>query len=182
MNHFNDPRLGRGGFDPRRGRRPGPGWGVPFAGRGQPRVRRGEVQAAVLALLAQEDMHGYQIIQELAGRSGGFWRPGAGSIYPTLRQLEEQGLIHSRDEGSKRVFSITEYGRRAVQESGDSEPWKQFADAEGARARLRQATETLLSALSQLEAAGSDAQAEQAIAVVNAARKSIYLMLAEEGA
>jgi DNA-binding PadR family transcriptional regulator len=179
MSDFTDPRLVRG-MDPRRGGRPG--WGGGFGGRGQARVRRGDVQAAVLALLAEEDMHGYQIIQELADRSGGLWRPGAGSIYPTLRQLQEQGLIRSRNEGSKRVFSITDYGRRAVADSGESEPWKQFAEAEGARVRLRQATEGLLSALAQVEAAGSDPQAEQATAIVSAARKSIYLMLAEEDA
>lgn len=181
MNDVTDPRFSRG-MDPRRGGRPGPGWGGGFGGRGQARVRRGDVQAAVLALLAEQDMHGYQIIQELADRSGGLWRPGAGSIYPTLRQLQEQGLIRSRNEGSKRVFSITDYGRRAVADSGESEPWKQFTEAEGARVKLRQATEGLLSALSQVEAAGSDAQAEQATAIVSAARKSIYLMLAEEDA
>jgi DNA-binding PadR family transcriptional regulator len=179
MNDFTDPRLVRG-MDPRRGGRPG--WGGGPGGRGQARVRRGDVQAAVLALLAEQDMHGYQIIQELAERSGGLWRPGAGSIYPTLRQLQEQGLIRSRNEGSKRVFSITDYGRRTVADTGGTEPWKQFAEAEGARVKLRQATEGLLSALAQVEAAGSDPQAEQATAIVSAARKSIYLMLAEEDA
>jgi DNA-binding PadR family transcriptional regulator len=176
MSDFTDPRLG--------GRRPGRG-GDPWFGRdrrGPNRVRRGDVQAAVLALLAEEDMHGYQIIQELAERSGGAWRPGAGSIYPTLRLLQEQGFIRSRSEGSKRVFSITDYGRRTARESGDAEPWRQYVEAGSGRVDLRQATESLLSALSQVENAGSDDQIERATSIVSAARKSIYLMLAGEDA
>lgn len=177
MSDFTDPRLGG-----RPGRGGGPWFGPGFGRdrRGPNRVRRGDVQAAVLALLAEQDMHGYQIIQELAERSGGAWRPGAGSIYPTLRVLQEQGFIRSRSEGSKRVFSITDYGRRAARESGDAEPWQQYVEAEGARVNLRQATESLLSAISQVESAGTDEQAERATAIVNATRKSIYLMLAGE--
>lgn len=174
-----DPRIGEWT------RRPGGRWvGDGFAGRerGASRARRGDVRAAVLALLAEQDMHGYQIIQELAERSGGVWRPGAGSIYPTLRALQEQGQIRSRSEGSKRVFAITDYGRRAVRESDGGQPWEGFLAAEAPRVQLRQATQGLLGALAQVESGGSDAQAERATAIVAAARKSVYLMLAEEGA
>ncbi len=171
MTDFPPPfgRGGRGGF----------AGGFGPERRGPNRVRRGDVQAAVLALLAESDMHGYQIIQELAERSGGVWRPGAGSIYPTLRGLQEQGLINSQSMGSKRVFSVTERGRRLAQASGTSEPWLQYVDAEGARVKLRHATQSLLSAIAQVESAGTDSQAEQATGIVTAARKSLYLMLAE---
>lgn len=159
------------------------GWlgGGPGRGRrGLNRVRRGDVQAAVLRLLAEQDMHGYQMIQELAERSGGAWRPGAGSIYPTLRQLAEQGLIRSRPEGSKRVFSITDYGRRSASSAtGDPEPWQPLADAAEGRVKLRQATEALLSAIGQVEHGASDAEAAEAAEIISAARKSLYLMLAE---
>lgn len=170
MSEFIPPAFGRG-----RG-------GFGGFGRGPNRVRRGDVQAAVLALLAESDMHGYQIIQELAERSGGAWRPGAGSIYPTLRQLEEQGLIRSREEGSKRVFSITDPGRRSVSAAGQREPWQQWADADGPRAQLRRATESLLSAIAQVDAAGTDTQTGRAAEILGAARKSLYLLLAEEEA
>lgn len=173
MNDFTPPfggGRGPGGF-------PG-GFGREF--RGPNRVRRGDVQAAILALLAESDMHGYQVIQELAQRSGGTWRPGPGSIYPTLRLLEEQGLIDSRSDGSKRVFSITASGRRSAPAAGEGQPWQQFPGAEGPRFKLRQATESLLSATTRVETAGTDAQAEQATTIINAARKAIYLMLAEE--
>ena len=170
MRDLPDPRYG--------GRNPHGGW----SRRGPNRVRRGDVQAAVLALLAESDMHGYQIIQELAERSAGAWRPGAGSIYPTLRQLQDQGLIRSRNEGSKRVCTITDYGRRAAQESGETEPWKAYLDNESSAVKLREATQALFSALAQVEQAGSEAQLQRAAAIVSETRRSIYLMLAEEDA
>jgi len=92
-----------------RGRPPfGPGFGPfgfggPFFGRG-PKVGRGDVRAAILVLLAEEPMHGYQVIQELAERSGGVWRPSPGSIYPTLQLLEDEGLIRGTEEDGKRRF------------------------------------------------------------------------------
>ena len=80
---------GRDGFGPGFGRHGGFGPGL---GRGG-KVRRGDVRAAILALLAEEPMHGYQIITELTERSGGVWRPSPGSVYPTLSALEDQGLV-----------------------------------------------------------------------------------------
>ncbi|MCA0294631.1 MAG: PadR family transcriptional regulator [Actinobacteria bacterium] len=176
MSEFTPPPSGRG----RGGFGGGFGGGFSRERRGSNRVRRGDVQTAVLALLAEADMHGYQIIQELAERSGGVWRPGAGSIYPTLRQLQEQGLIRSREEGSKRVFSITDLGRRSAPSGAEREPWQQWADADGSRVQLRRATESLLSAIAQVDAAGTDAQAVRAVEILGAARKSLYLLLAEE--
>lgn len=157
-----------------------PGYGLSEGRRGSNRVRRGDVRAAVLALLAERDMHGYQIIQELAERSGGVWRPGAGSIYPTLRSLQERGYVRSRADGAKRVFSITDYGRRAAPAPGAPEPWQQYVDAEGARVRLRQAADGLLRAVSQVASSGTEAEAERAAAIVAEARRSIYLALAGE--
>ena len=90
---------GRGGFaervDP--GRRGFHGMG-PWPGEPRmrgPRARRGDVRAAALALLAEEPMNGYQIIQEISERSGGVWRPSPGSVYPALQQLEDEGLIRA---------------------------------------------------------------------------------------
>src|SRR5712691_12502137 len=88
----------------------GPGFGGPFFGRG-PKVGRGDVRAAILALLAEDSpMHGYQVIQELTERSGGVWRPSPGSIYPTLQLLEDEGLVRSEEVEGKRVFHLTEAG------------------------------------------------------------------------
>src|SRR5262249_41023714 len=76
----------------------GPGWGPPGPWFGDakfmrgPRVKRGDVRAAALALLAEEPRNGYQIIQEIGERSGGVWRPSPGSVYPALQQLEDEAL------------------------------------------------------------------------------------------
>ena len=78
-------------------------------------ARRGDVRAAILVLLAEQPMHGYQVISELDARTGGRWRPSAGSIYPTLQQLEDEGLVRSAEIDARRVFSLTDAG---IAESG----------------------------------------------------------------
>ena len=74
------------------------------------RARRGNVRAAILSVLAEEPMHGYQIMQRLEERSGGMWRPSPGSVYPTLQLLEDQGFIKGEELEGRRVFSLTEAG------------------------------------------------------------------------
>src|SRR6476646_11251967 len=69
--------------------------GGPFGGRrgrrgGRGRASRGDVRTAVLQLLAEEPMHGYQLMQAIAERSGGRWAPSTGAIYQTLNQLEDE--------------------------------------------------------------------------------------------
>ena len=126
-------------------------------------------------------MHGYQIIQELAARSGGAWNPGPGSVYPTLQAMEEQDLVTSTMDGSKRVFSLTDKGRTAA-ESGEGTartPWDDIADASGPRIDLRQALHGLMAAASQIERTGTDEQIAKATDQVDQARKAIYLLLAE---
>ena len=76
-------------------------WSGRHFGRGGPRARRGDVRAAVLALLGERPMHGYEMIQELEERTGGVWRPSAGSIYPTLQLLEDEGLIKGEESEGK---------------------------------------------------------------------------------
>src|SRR5690349_5987690 len=156
-----DSRRRRGHRDPRidlRGGRHGFG---PFAGG---RARRGDVQTAVLRLLAESPMHGYQIITELADRSGGVWNPGPGSVYPTLQAMEDQDLVTSEMDGSKRVYSLTEKGRTAA-EAGEGTartPWDDMAEASGPRVDLRQAMGSLFAAASQVERTGSDEQITKA--------------------
>src|SRR5919199_6125988 len=105
----------------------GPG-GPPF-GRGAPRVRRGNVRAAILALLAERPMHGYEIIQELESRTGGVWRPSPGSVYPTLQLLEDEGLITSEESGGRRRFSLTDEGRAEAQRETEAPPWAEFDES-----------------------------------------------------
>jgi DNA-binding PadR family transcriptional regulator len=84
-------------------------------GSGKRYFGRGGVKIALLRLLAEEPMHGYQIMKTLEEQSGGLYIPSAGSIYPTLQALEEKGFVSVReDDGSKKVYSITEQGRSAL--------------------------------------------------------------------
>ena len=94
-------------------------------GRGGPRARRGDIRAAVLALLAERQMHGYEMIQELEERTKGVWKPSAGSVYPTLQLLEEEGLIRGTEADGKRRFELTDDGRKAQEAHEGDAPWDQ---------------------------------------------------------
>lgn len=88
-------------------------WG-PWAGfAGGPRGRFfefGEVRLAILSLLQDGPKHGYQLIKELTERSGGLYRASAGTVYPTLQQLEDEGLIESERQEGRRVYRLTAAG------------------------------------------------------------------------
>src|SRR5437867_843576 len=100
-------------------------------GRPGPAVRRGEIRPLILAVLQQKPMHGYEVIQELEAQSGGRWRPSAGSVYPTLQQLEDEGLVRSSEVDGRRVYSLTDDGRSAAAAAPPARP--RWADADGSR-------------------------------------------------
>src|SRR3984893_17776793 len=70
----------------------------------------GEVRLALLSMLGEAPMHGYELMKQLAERSGGIYRASAGTVYPTLQQLEDEGLVASDSKEGKRVYAITEAG------------------------------------------------------------------------
>jgi DNA-binding PadR family transcriptional regulator len=167
----------RGPFGP-----PGPfGWHVhgPFF-RG--RARRGDVRTAILALLAERPMHGYEMIQELSGRTGGMWRPSPGSVYPTLQMLADEGLITSQETEGKRLFSLTDAGRReAGQQSSEQAPWDQVsAGVDQATLRMRDAVFQTGAAVMQVMHAGTEEQKAKALEVLTDARRRLYSILAED--
>ncbi len=177
----------------RHGRRMGPPWGFgpPFAwgwaggpgGGGRPRPRRGDVRLAVLTLLAEQPMHGYQIITELTNRSGGVWRPSPGSIYPTLQQLEDEGLVTVSEQDGRRTFTLTDAGRLEVERAGEGRraPWEELADEpEGDAGRLRRRAGEVMAAVMQVATAGSESQAARAEQILVDARRSLYRLLAED--
>ncbi|GHA15642.1 PadR family transcriptional regulator [Streptomyces echinoruber] len=169
------------GFGPGGPFGPGP-WGP--RGRGGPgrgRARRGDVRASILALLKDRPMHGYEMIQEIAERSGGAWKPSPGSVYPTLQLLEDEGLITSESEGGKKLFSLTETGRAAADEGPDA-PWEEASRGIDWEALndIRQAGFGLMEAFGQVWKTGSKEQREKALGVINEARKKLYLILADE--
>ena len=154
---------GRAGFGPGFGRHGfGPGFGGPMFGRG-PRVGRGDVRAAIIALLAEEPMHGYQIITELTERSGGVWQPSPGSVYPTLQAMEDQGLVTVDTSAGRRVFSLTDDGREAAEAAGDGPaPWEDVArSANRSLVDLRGLMSEVGAAIMQVGRAGSDSRSRR---------------------
>ncbi len=167
----------RHGFCGPRGRRHRHGYG-----RGGPRARRGDVRAAALALLAERPMHGYEMIKEIEERTGGVWRPSAGSIYPTLALLEDEGLVRSEESDGKRRFTLTDEGREQAESRSGASPWDEVtAGADPGELRLRQAFLALRAAVLQVGMAGSADQATAARELLDETRKRIYSILAEAG-
>ncbi len=174
-------RRGRGPVGRGPGGR-GPGRGHPWGGRGGPfgrRANRGDVRAAILALLAEQPMHGYQMISELGARTGGAWSPSPGSVYPTLQLLEDEGLVEPSADGGRKVFHLTAAGEEAAA-AGDAAPWDAVAD-DAQQLGLRQVVDGLMSAFEQVARTGSVEQIERARVILNDARKAIYGILAEDG-
>jgi DNA-binding PadR family transcriptional regulator len=161
---------------------PGPWFGEPRL-RG-PRARRGDVRAAALALLAEEPRNGYQIIQEIAERSGGLWRPSPGSVYPALQQLEDENLVSAgADESGRRVYQLTEEGRGYVAAHQDElrAPWDLVAGSAGGTAiEMRKLIGQVAMAAYQVASAGSAAQAGQARQILTETRKGLYRILAAD--
>src|ERR1700761_6931635 len=160
------------------------GFGGPGGGRGRGgRARRGDVRAAVLALLADRPMHGYEMIKEIEERSEGAWTPSAGSIYPMLQLLEDEGLIRGEDTDGKRRFTLTEEGRKEQEEkSGDVTPWDAVrAGIPTGHLQLRGSNQPLLSAWKAVRLArnGTEEQQAQVRDILDDTRRKIYGILAE---
>ena len=119
-------------------------------GRGDKRERRGpwgfssrffepgEVRIALLSLIEEEPKHGYELMKELEARSGGVYKASAGTVYPNLQQLEDQGFVRAEvPEGGKRVFTITDEGRAELEKSREqidriwsrADDWGDWSDA-----------------------------------------------------
>jgi DNA-binding PadR family transcriptional regulator len=151
---------------------------MPFFARG--RAGRGDIRAAILALLAEQPMHGYQIMRELTERSGGAWRISPGSVYPTLSQLEDEELVQAEQQGGKRVFSLTDAGK-AEAESTPSAPWQGVAsDVPPAMLELRDLIYQVRAATRQVVHAGSEQQVAAAADLLKETRRRLYQLLAED--
>jgi DNA-binding PadR family transcriptional regulator len=80
----------------------------------------GEVRLAILSLLGDGPKHGYQVMKDLEERSGGLYKASAGSIYPALQQLEDEDLIRSDQQNGKRVYSLTDAGRKELEKDPEA--------------------------------------------------------------
>lgn len=185
---FGPPGFGPGGFgaggpgDGRGGRGFGPFGPGGFGFRRGPRARRGDIRAAILALLQEEPRNGYQIMQELKQRSQGVWNPSPGSVYPALQLLEDERLI-ANDEGSGgRIYALTSQGKAYVKEHADeiAAPWEALSNAAGdVFVEMMSLFHQLGAAAMQVVQAGNAAQIAKARKVLVATRRSLYEILAE---
>jgi DNA-binding PadR family transcriptional regulator len=163
----------------------GPGPRGPFGPRwgGGPRARR-DVRSAVLLLLEEQPRHGYELIQEITERSNGSWTPSAGSIYPTLQSLEDEGLITIEPVQGRKTASLTEEGVTYVTENRDKlgSPWDSSAEPAWAAKEGHQFRAELMAfkdAAVQVMRAGTADQQKAATAVIAGARKDLYRLLAD---
>ncbi|MEI5582575.1 MULTISPECIES: PadR family transcriptional regulator [unclassified Agromyces] len=155
-----------------------------------PRMGKGDVRAAVLALLAEKPMHGYQVISEISERSGGLWKPSAGSVYPTLQLLADEGLITAEEEGGRKTYTLTEMGRAEAAASADRAPWPTGASSSGSAGSgrrdfgnagpLAKSGMDLAQAAAQVGRSGTPEQVKQAVDILDEARRRLYSILAQD--
>ena len=172
---WGDPRSAWWGQSERRHRR-----------HGMRRLRRGILKFALLKLLSDLPRHGYDLMREIREKG---WGGGAGSIYPLLAALEAAGLIAGREEGDRRIYEITEEGRRRLGEHAaelerllhDDEDEDDEEEAAGGRAaQLRDSAGRLMQSISQLGPSSKAETIERACELLDKARKEIYELLAQE--
>ncbi len=172
------------GFGPRggRGRGFGPGFG-PGGPRGR-RARKGDIRAAILSLLAQSPANGYALIQAITEHSNGAWKPSPGSVYPTLAQLVDEGLITAVDTAAPRSdYQLTDTGQAYVTEHAEklAATWNGLTDQGplGPTGELFQATGKLLAVLRQYASEASEEQQRAAVAKLDELRREFYRTLGE---
>lgn len=166
------PDFAPRGFGPRGGGRRGP--------RGPRRAGRGEIRAAILLLLAEQPMHGYQIIGELADRTDGRWRPSAGAVYPALSLLADEGLVVLSEDGGRKLATLTDAGTAYVEQHKDElgTPWEQVGHGHGHE--LRHEVRVLADAVEQVARTGTPEQVAAVTKLLEKARREVYLTLAGE--
>ena len=159
------------------------GWGGGPFERGHRRggrAQRMNVRPALLALLLERPMHGYEMIQELDTRTGGIWRPSPGSVYPTLQLLEDEGLIEAEATGGRKRYTLTEAGRAEAEAAAQNPPWTQFTDDTMSQVQdFRDAAVGIMSALKQVGFNGTPEQREKALGVLNDTKRKLYAILAD---
>ncbi|MCM0617543.1 PadR family transcriptional regulator [Paenarthrobacter sp. MSM-2-10-13] len=150
-----------------------------FEKRSGTRAGRGELRTAILALLAERPMHGYQIIREIEERSGGSWKPSAGSVYPTLQLLADEGFVSTEESNGRKIYSLTEAGREDVASAETAAPWESTGSTSGFAA-LPKAGVELAQAAAQVGRTGTPKQVQEAVTVLEEARRRLYSILARD--
>jgi DNA-binding PadR family transcriptional regulator len=148
-------------------------------GHGRHRARRGALTMAIIALLEERPMHGYELITVLEQRSGGRWKPSPGAIYPALGKLEGRGLVTSREQDGKRLYELTDEGHTVATEvikRSEGSPWEQLDVGHG---DLRRVLAELVGPARQIGRFGTATQTEAATKVLKDATAKLYKILAD---
>ena len=155
--------------------------GGPMFGGGRGRRRRGDVRLALLLLLQDVPRNGYQLMQAIEERTGGRWRPSPGSVYPTLQQLEDQGLIRAVEHEGTKLYELTDAGREHVGENTEAgtTPWETDEDVPAA-GDLKLQIKALTVAAAQVMHAGDGDQTRRAAEALAQTRRALYRILAED--
>jgi DNA-binding PadR family transcriptional regulator len=155
-----------------------------------PRVRRGDVRAAILDVVRTakwngDEINGYQVIQQIAERSNGAWRPSPGSVYPTIQQLEDEGLVETTDSNGRRGLRLTAAGEEYVADHADelAAVWTPFEepdrDETAGFADVRPEIGQVMGAIWQIVTTGSDQQRRAALDILVETRRKLYGLLAD---
>jgi DNA-binding PadR family transcriptional regulator len=134
-------------------------------------------------LLDESPQTGYGLMEEIESRSGGAWRPSPGSVYPTLQQLEDEGLVETGEGEGRQPFTLTDAGRTYVSENREQlgEPWAKLAEGVGEeRLELRGLMGQVGAAVFQVAAAGDEQQVAKAKELLSETRRALYRILAED--
>ena len=126
-------------------------------------------------------MHGYQLMQAISDRTHGAWRPSPGAVYPTIDQLEDEGLATIQQDGGRRLVTLTAEGHAYLAEHGAelSDPFAEAAEGTSGP-DLREPLDALRIAARQVAVTGDATQVEAAAQVLAQARRALYLILAGE--
>ena len=178
---FKKGHWGGGFAGPWGGWWPGPP-GPPGPQRGQ-KAGRGDVRAAILALLREGPRNGYQIMSEVEERTRGAWRPSPGAVYPALSQLADEGLIESEESGGRRTYRLTDAGREYVEQNPrkargawESEEQQEAWQVPG----LFTEAARLGGGIVQIAHAGTPEQVRAAEELLERTRRELYRILADD--
>jgi DNA-binding PadR family transcriptional regulator len=127
-------------------------------------------------------MHGYQVIQELENRTSGRWRPSAGSVYPTLQLLADEGLVVSEELEGRRTYSLTDAGRTTAAEHPLSAEGGLGTDAAGDGPSLGRELRSVAQASTQIQRIGTADAQRAANEILVDARRRLYRLLADDEA
>jgi DNA-binding PadR family transcriptional regulator len=126
-------------------------------------------------------MNGYQLISQIAERSGGAWKPSPGSIYPTLQQLEDEGLVRAETDGARRTYVLTEDGRTYVAEHADevAAPWAAMTEGNDGN-DIRPLIGQIAAAVWQIASVGTPEQQRRGREALADLRRRLHTILAED--